>query len=412
MSSHVLDPSPRHVKTHLNGAPAKARFVLSMLNNLAVGELTLKLPQGKTLRFGEGQPKADITIHSWELFDRALAAGDIGFAESYMDAQFTTDNLGRLLTLLNANRQAIDSALYGSWWGRLAYRLKHLLNRNTKTKARRNIQAHYDLGNSFYQEWLDSSMTYSAALFAGDEEKPLEVAQQIKIKRVFEQLHLPNLERGRAQVLEIGFGWGGFAEYAAKREIHTTGLTLSSEQLAYAQERLQSQGLGTFAHFKLQDYRDELGQYDGIASIEMFEAVGLQYWDSYFACIKRNLKPGARACIQTITIDEALFERYTEGTDFIQQYIFPGGMLPSQERFELLAKAHGLFVEDKLAFGNDYALTLKHWREAFLAKESIVRAQGFDSRFFKMWEFYLAYCEAGFNTGSTDVVQYTLRKPD
>ena len=412
MSSHVLDPSPRQAKTDLSGIPAKARFVLSMLNNLAVGELSLRLPQGKTLRFGEGQPKVEITVQSWELFDRVLASGDIGFAESYMDAQFTTDNLGRLLTLLNANRQAIDTALYGSWWGRLVYRLKHLLNRNTKSKARRNIQAHYDLGNSFYQEWLDSSMTYSAALFAGDEGKPLEVAQQVKISRVFDQLRLSSLEPRQAQVLEIGFGWGGFAEYAAKRGVCTTGLTLSSEQLAYAQQRLQSQGLEKFAHFKLQDYRDELGQYDAIASIEMFEAVGVQYWDSYFACIKRNLKPGARACIQTITIDEALFERYAEGTDFIQQYIFPGGMLPSQERFELLAKTHGLFIEDKLAFGNDYALTLRHWREAFLAKESTVRAQGFDSRFIKMWEFYLAYCEAGFNTRSTDVVQYTLRKPD
>ena len=210
---------------------------------------------------------------------------------------------------------------------------------------------------------------------------------------------------------DISVCGGGFAEYAARRHVHTTGLTLSSEQLVYAQERLQSQSLQTFSKFKLQDYRDEVGQYDGIASIEMFEAVGGQYWDSYFACIKRNLKPGARACIQTITIDDALFERYRDGTDFIQQYIFPGGMLPSQERFEALAQAHGLLVENKLAFGNDYALTLRHWREAFINKEPIVRAQGFDTRFIKMWEFYLAYCEAGFNSRSTDVVQYTLRKP-
>ena len=411
MNSQVLEPSSGHTKVDLCGIPRKARFVLTLLHNLAVGELSLTLPHGKTLTFGQGQPKADITVTNWELFDRALACGDIGFAESYMDGQFTTDNLGRLLTLLNSNRKAIDTALYGSWWGRLAYRIKHLLNRNTKTKARKNIQAHYDLGNSFYQEWLDSSMTYSAALFSGDEEKPLEAAQQVKIGRVFDELHLPTLEQGRANVLEIGFGWGGFAEYAARRHVHTTGLTLSSEQLVYAQERLQSQSLQKFSKFKLQDYRDEVGQYDGIASIEMFEAVGLQYWDSYFACIKRNLKPGARACIQTITIDDALFERYRDGTDFIQQYIFPGGMLPSQERFEALAQAHGLLVENKLAFGNDYALTLRHWREAFINKETIVRAQGFETRFIKMWEFYLAYCEAGFNTRSTDVVQYTLRKP-
>jgi cyclopropane-fatty-acyl-phospholipid synthase len=409
MSSHTLEQPPRRIHADLSGVPAKARLILSMLDRLSVGELSVQLPDGKTLCFGSGQPKSQVVLHSWDVFGRALASGDIGFAESYMDEQFSCDNLGRLLTLLNANRDAIDTALYGSFFGRLIYRVKHLLNRNTKTRARKNIQAHYDLGNSFYQEWLDSGMTYSAALFAGDEEKPLEAAQQVKISRVFDELKLPADLPASASVLELGFGWGGFAEHAARRGVRTVGLTLSAEQLAYANERLQSQQLENFAQLKLQDYRDEAGQYDGIASIEMFEAVGEQYWGTYFSCIKRNLKPGARACIQTITIDDALFERYRDGTDFIQQYIFPGGMLPSPSRFEALAEKHGLQVENKLLFGNDYALTLRHWRHAFMANEPRVRQQGFDTRFIRMWEFYLAYCEAGFNTRSTDVIQYTLR---
>jgi cyclopropane-fatty-acyl-phospholipid synthase len=397
-------------RADLSGVPAKARFVLSMLHHLQ-GELSLALPSGRTVHLGNGHPKAQVTLHDWEVFDRALASGDIGFGEAYMDGLFETDSLARLLTLLNANRQAIDTALYGSWLGRLAYRIKHLLNRNTRKKARRNISAHYDLGNSFYQEWLDSSMTYSAALFAGDEERPLEAAQNIKLGRVLEELAVA--PGGR--VLEIGCGWGSFAQHAAAQGIHVTGLTLSTEQLAFAQNRLLGAGLADRADLRLQDYRDEgqgrAAQYDGIASIEMFEAVGEPYWESYFACLARNLKPGARACVQTITIDDALFERYRDGTDFIQQYIFPGGMLPSPERFEALAQRFGLSVVNKLAFGYDYALTLRHWREAFLAKQLAVRAQGFDARFVRMWEFYLAYCEAGFMTKSTDVIQYTLQKP-
>jgi cyclopropane-fatty-acyl-phospholipid synthase len=339
-----------------------------------------------------------------------IKSGDIGFAESFMDGQFTTEDLAKLLTLLNANRQAIDAALYGSWWGGLLYRIKHLFNRNTRAKARDNIQVHYDLGNDFYQLWLDPGMTYSAALFEGDPSRTLTQAQQAKITRMFEQMHVgPG-----AKILEIGFGWGGVAEYAARQGVHVTGLTLSQEQLAYACERLVQAGLADQAELKLQDYRDEgkerVAHYDAIVSVEMFEAVGEQYWDTYFECVARNLKPGGYASIQTIVIDEALFARYRNGTDFIQQYIFPGGMLPSQERFEAHAMRAGLNVVNKLKFGEDYARTLAAWRHAFMANQAAVKAQGFDDRFIRMWEFYLAYCEAGFNTRSTDVVQYTLRK--
>jgi cyclopropane-fatty-acyl-phospholipid synthase len=347
---------------------------------------------------------------SWQVFDRVIKSGDIGFAESYMDGEFTTDDLAKLLTLLNANRQAIDAALYGSWWGGLFYRIKHLFNRNTRAKARDNIQVHYDLGNDFYRLWLDETMTYSSALFDGDASRSLADAQRIKIARMVEQMQVgPG-----ARVLEIGFGWGGVAEYAAQRGVHVTGLTLSQEQLVYARQRLDNAGLGDMAHFKLQDYRDEGAQlphqYDAIVSVEMFEAVGEEYWDTYFECVARNLKRGGRASIQTIVIDEALFDRYRSGTDFIQQYIFPGGMLPSPKRFEAHALRAGLKVVNKLNFGADYARTLALWREAFMANHAQISAQGFDEKFMRMWEFYLAYCEAGFTTRSTDVIQYTLQK--
>jgi cyclopropane-fatty-acyl-phospholipid synthase len=410
MNTHALKAALSGTGTDLSQAPARARVVLSMLQRLAHGCLQLQLPNGTGARFGHGEPHAYANVLDWAVFDRVIKSGDIGFAESFMDGQFTTEDLAKLLTLLNANRQAIDAALYGSWWGGLLYRIKHLFNRNTRAKARDNIQVHYDLGNDFYQLWLDPGMTYSAALFEGDPSRTLTQAQQAKITRMFEQMHVgPG-----AKILEIGFGWGGVAEYAARQGVHVTGLTLSQEQLAYACERLVQAGLADQAELKLQDYRDEgkerVAHYDAIVSVEMFEAVGEQYWDTYFECVARNLKPGGYASIQTIVIDEALFARYRNGTDFIQQYIFPGGMLPSQERFEAHAMRAGLNVVNKLKFGEDYARTLAAWRHAFMANQAAVKAQGFDDRFIRMWEFYLAYCEAGFNTRSTDVVQYTLRK--
>jgi cyclopropane-fatty-acyl-phospholipid synthase len=411
MNTHVLTggglatPAP-----DLSAAPARARIVLSMLQRLSHGCLQLHLPGGSAARFGHGEPQAFAHVLDWQVFDRVIKSGDIGFAESYMAGHYTTDDLAKLLTLLNANRQAIDVALYGSWWGGLLYRIKHLFNRNTRAKARDNIQVHYDLGNEFYKLWLDPTMTYSAALFEGDATRTLEAAQHLKIARMFKQMQVS----AGAKVLEIGFGWGGVAEYAARAGVHVTGLTLSQEQLAYAQDRLERAGLAHLAHFKLQDYRDEgvnqSAQYDAIVSVEMFEAVGEEYWQTYFDCLARNLKPGGYASIQSIVIDEALFERYRNGTDFIQQYIFPGGMLPSQERFEALAQRAGFKVTNKLCFGADYARTLAMWRQAFMDQQAQVKAQGFDDRFIRMWEFYLAYCEAGFTTRSTDVVQYTLQK--
>jgi cyclopropane-fatty-acyl-phospholipid synthase len=394
-------------------APPAGRMVLRLLRRLATGTLDVQFPDGTSARFGSGgAPLAGIALRDWSVCEAALKSGDIGFAESYIDGGWSTPHLPSLIELMIANRQQLEQVIYGTWWGTLLHRLRHLLRRNSRDQARRNIHAHYDLGNDFYRLWLDDSMTYSSALFGGagarDVKLDLTVAQHAKYGRVLDELRL----QPGARVLEIGCGWGGFAEIAARRGLQIVGLTLSTEQLRFAQQRLQRAGLAAQAQFRLQDYRDEAGQYDGIASIEMFEAVGEPYWTAYFDCVRRNLKPGARACIQTITIADALFERYRNGTDFIQQYIFPGGMLPSPSAFRAQAQRAGLAVVGELAFGPDYAETLRRWRGAFMARLPEVRELGYDERFIRTWEFYLAYCEAAFERGNTSVMQFTLQCSD
>ena len=381
-----------------------ARLVLRLLERIGHGELLLTMPDGRTLRFGSGLPRASMRLRNGNVFAATIRSGDIGFAETFIAGDWSTDSLADLLSLFVANRAAIEDAVYGNWFGRLAYRLRHLLNRNTRTGSRRNIHAHYDLGNSFYRLWLDEGMTYSSALFDGDPQRTLAAAQHAKYSRIADALGLP----AGASVLEIGCGWGAFAELAAQRGLSVTGLTLSTEQLAWARARTARSGHDESARFALRDYRDETGRYDGIVSIEMFEAVGERYWPSYFDTLQRCLKPGGRAVVQTITIDESLFDRYRRGTDFIQQYVFPGGMLPSASRFAQLAGEAGLRVVDRFAFGRDYAHTLRHWRERFAQALPGVRALGFDPGFVRTWEFYLAYCEAAFRHGNTDVEQFTL----
>jgi cyclopropane-fatty-acyl-phospholipid synthase len=393
--------------------PRAARIALALLERLEHGTLDLQFPDGGSARYGRGgEPRAALTLSDWSVAQAALERGDIGFAEAYIDGRFSTPDLRQLLTLMLANRRQIEQLMFGSWWGTLLARLRHLLLlRNTRSQARRNIAAHYDLGNDFYRLWLDDSMTYSSALFARDGQLPavqqdLAEAQQRKYRRALDELGLAP----GATVLEIGCGWGGLAEVAAReRGLNVVGLTLSREQLAFARERAERGGYADRARFELRDYRAEHGRYEGIVSIEMFEAVGEAYWDAYFACLKRNLAPGGRACVQTITIADAHFERYRRSTDFIQQYIFPGGMLPSPSVFRAHARRHGLALVDELAFGPDYAETLARWRAAFLARLPEVRALGYDGRFIRTWEFYLAYCEAAFADGSTDVVQFTLQ---
>jgi cyclopropane-fatty-acyl-phospholipid synthase len=386
--------------------PRAARIVFELLERFTHGALRVELPDGSVRSFGQGEPAASLRVHDWSVFEAALKRGDIGFGEAWIDGRWHTDDLAGLLGLMLANRTALEQAIYGSWWGQILDRIRHLFNRNSHAGSRRNIAAHYDLGNDFYRLWLDPGLTYSSALYAGDPARSLESAQQAKYARVLEELRL---SRGQS-MLEIGCGWGAMAEAAGARGIAVTGLTLSAEQLRHARERLQRAG-HDHAQILLQDYRDERRPYDGIASIEMFEAVGEAWWPAYFDCLRRCLKPGARAVIQTIVIADALFERYRRGTDFIQQYVFPGGMLPSPSRFEALARDAGLAVRSRFEFGQDYARTLAIWRERFMAVLPDVRAQGFDDRFIRTWEFYLAYCEAGFRARSTDVIQYTLEAP-
>jgi cyclopropane-fatty-acyl-phospholipid synthase len=399
-------PSPHTALPRASAPPRAAAVVLRLLERMDTGSLTLDLPDGSCRSFGRGEPAASLVVRDWSVFDHALRRGDVGFAEGWIDGRWSTDSLPRLLWLLVINRRALDAAIYGTWWGQLFDRLRHLLRANTRAGSRRNIHAHYDLGNAFYQLWLDPSMTYSSALFEGDATRSLEAAQHAKNRRLLDQLAL---EDG-ASVLEIGCGWGGFAEAAAARGLSVTGLTLSTEQLAYARQRLALTARGQ-ARFVLRDYRDETGLYDGIASVEMFEAVGERYWQSWFQTVARCLRPGGRAAVQTITIDETLFERYRRGTDFIQQYVFPGGMLPTRSGFAEHARRAGLEVEAELSFGLDYARTLALWRERFMSVLDQVREQGFDDRFIRTWEFYLAYCEAAFSHRNTDVIQFTLRKP-
>lgn len=404
--SASLESEQRSGATRLpRDIPAQARIVLQMLRQIRHGALRITCPDDSTLSFGSGTAPVSIRLNNWNPCIAALRSGDIGFAESFIAGDWQTDDLAGLLQLLIRNRDALETAIYGTWWGGLLYRLRHLFNRNSKSGSKRNIHAHYDIGNRFYRLWLDPSMTYSSALFA-NAEATLEQAQQAKYERIRTQLQLTP----GARVLEIGCGWGGFAELAARSGAHVTGLTLSTEQLAFATQRLQDAGLSAQADLRLQDYRDTGGEFDAIASIEMFEAVGEAYWDSYFACVAQRLKSGGRACIQTITIADALFDRYRKGSDFIQQYIFPGGMLPSPAAFRAHAQRHGLAVVDEFAFGTDYARTLAEWHEEFNRQLPAVREQGFDDHFIRTWAFYLAYCEAGFRAGSIDVVQFTLRK--
>jgi cyclopropane-fatty-acyl-phospholipid synthase len=387
--------------------PSRVSIILKLLAQLKHGALHLQLPDGSSAHFGDDSYPVTLRLHDWTMFSAVMKSGDIGFAETYINGGWATDNLTGLIELFIRNRQQVEALIYGKWWGNLLYRLKHLFNRNSRKGSRKNIHAHYDIGNEFYKLWLDPSMTYSSALFSHPQTDNLQDGQLAKYRRIAAQLDL----KPGAHVLEIGCGWGGFAEVAGRETgSHVTGLTLSTEQLSFAQQRMADTGLTQQTDLKLMDYRDSQGQYDAIASIEMFEAVGEAYWPAYFECIARNLKKGGRACIQTIVIADELFSRYRIGTDFIQQYIFPGGMLPSPSVFRSKAAKQGLKVVDEFAFGLDYARTLVEWRAAFKKQLEHVSALGFDEKFLRTWEFYLSYCEAGFRANSINVMHFTLER--
>ena len=405
--------NPGSVFTLPDGAPSAARATLKLLLRLKHGTLTVKLPDGSVQRFGNGQaPQASLHLLNWNVCGAALKSGDIGFAESYIAGDWTTPHLTDLLQVLIVNRKEVEDVIYGTWLGRFAYRVKHLLNRNTKTNSQKNIHAHYDLGNAFYELWLDGTMNYSSAIFETPETS-MKDAQHAKVRRALRMAQVKPGDR----VLEIGCGWGALAEKATKEfNASMVGVTLSTEQLEWANKRMQREGIAEKADLRLQDYRDigkttEDAPFDAICSIEMVEAVGREYWPEYFQTVNRLLKPGGHACIQSIVIADELFERYLTSTDFIQQYVFPGGCLPCPKEFRAQAAAAGFEVVDEFSFGQDYARTLQLWREQFAAQEAHVLQLGFDRRFIRIWEFYLSYCEAAFLEANTDVVQYTLRKP-
>jgi len=402
-----MNTAPFPAIAHPPGAPAAARQALKLLQKLRHGTLTVRMPSGEESHYGNGEaPRATIHLHNWRVCAAALKSGDIGFAESYMAGDWSSNSLPQLLQVFLCNRREVEAVIYGHWLGRAAYRLRHWFNRNHKANSAKNIHAHYDLGNAFYALWLDDSMSYSSALFDGDPAAPLRAAQDAKLRRA---LRMSGVQPGE-RLLEVGCGWGALAQMARHEfKADVVGVTLSPAQLALARER-NANG-SPLADLRLQDYRDIAdAPFDAICSIEMIEAVGRAYWPRYFESLARLLKPGKRACVQSIVIADSLFERYISSTDFIQQYIFPGGCLPCPREFKAAAQAAGLQVVDELAFGADYAETLRRWRERFMAEKAQVLQLGFDERFVRTWEFYLAYCEAAFTQGDTDVVQYTLQR--
>jgi cyclopropane-fatty-acyl-phospholipid synthase len=393
--------------------PIAARILFKLLTRLQLGRLTVVLPDQSRHEFGEDARDihAQINILDYAMCAQVLTGGDVAFGEAYFNGLWSSPDLTALLTLFAKNQQALMPAFYGRGWKAWLFNLRHFLRKNSKKQAKKNIEAHYDLGNAFYRLWLDPSMTYSAALFAGNQAGDLAEAQRTKYERILNEINPP----AGGHILEIGCGWGGFAEHAVTtRDVRLTCITLSSAQLEYCRARITALGLEHKVRFELCDYRDAAKRYgavfDGVASIEMFEAVGEQYWRSYFATLQQVLKPSARAAIQVITIANNRFEQYRRSSDFIQQYIFPGGMLPSPERFIGGAKAAGLQLTNQLEFGRDYAETLRRWLHDFDANHSAVTSLGYSEKFCKLWRFYLCYCIAGFEAQSIDVAHYTLTR--
>ncbi len=389
--------------------PVAARIVVAMLGRLEVGSLRLETPDGESfvVNGAASGPAASLRLADWGVCGDILRGGDVGFADAFVDGRWDSSDLTQLLMLAAHNERALEDAIYGRWWVRGLLRMRHALRANTRRGSRRNIEAHYDLGNEFFALWLDPTMTYSAALFSGDLGQRLDRAQTAKYERILSRLGAGPGDR----VLEIGCGWGGFAEHAARtRGCRVHGLTLSPRQLEYARERIARAGLSHLATFELRDYRDAEGSFDHIVSIEMLEAVGEAYWPAYFATVRRLLKGGGCAMIQVITIANELFSRYRAGSDFVQQRVFPGGMLPSPAAFHKHAADAGLVIKDEFAFGLDYAETLGRWGRAFEDHLPEVADMGFDERFLRLWRFYLAYCEAGFRTRRTNVYHFELHR--
>jgi cyclopropane-fatty-acyl-phospholipid synthase len=407
------DPHDPLAYAQSHNLPAAAKMLFRVLKQIDTGSLTFTSPEGHTMTFKgpHAGPHADVRFADWGVAKQALKSAEIGLAESYRDGRLFTSNLTAFLELCALNERALAEVFYGKPLVALFFRLKHFFRANTKRGSKKNISAHYDLSNDFYKLWLDETMTYSSALFNGNTAQPLADAQTAKYERI---LQVINPKAGET-ILEIGCGWGGFAEHAAKtRGVKVHGITLSREQLAFAQARIAKAGLEALATFEFIDYRDVArktnAQHDYIVSIEMFEAVGEKYWPTYFKAVHDCLKPNGRAVIQAITIEEKAFEGYRATSDFIREYIFPGGMLAPVNRFIRDAEAQGLRAGTPHLFGRDYGETLRLWHERVNAQVAEIKPLGFDEKFLQMWRFYLCYCEAGFRAQRTDVMQIELTR--
>lgn len=382
---------------------------LSAINNLVVGTLLIQLPNGKNWKqqgSSNNQFSADITIHDERFYKAIMTKGSIGMAEAYRDGWVDSEDMVALLQLAIANKTVLTEVIQGKWYGKFLYRIKHWMNRNNKAGSKKNIHAHYDLGNDFYTLWLDESMTYSSAYFFSDDDA-LHTAQIQKYQRILEKT---NTKEGDT-ILEVGCGWGGFAEYAALQGRKVIGVSLSKEQLKYAKNRVEQKHLNHLCEFRFQDYRDiPDDNFDAIVSIEMIEAVGAEYWDSYFDCLHKKVKLGGSIVIQAITIDDDQFKNYQNSTDFIQQYIFPGGMLPSPTGIKTHLNKYNLALTSYDTFAKDYAITLAIWQKNFEANLKTVKHLGFDEKFIKIWRFYLEYCQAGFLAKTIDVAHIHATK--
>ncbi len=400
------------IKTTTKGEPNLPRYfeaVFAKSVDMKNGRLDMVLPDGRIFRAeGAGQgPVAEIHIHNVDVFARLIREGDLGFCEAYLDGWWSTPDLQAFLDLVHAGNDDIYDGFLGLKIARAYERFRFWLQSNSKSQARKNISYHYDLGNDFYKLWLDDTMTYSSALFQTGQES-LEAAQIAKYASMVDQMGAQPGDH----VLEIGCGWGGFAEYAAReRGLKVTGLTISREQHDYAVDRIARAGLSDQVEIKMQDYRDETGVYDGIASIEMFEAVGEKYWPVYFKALRDRLKPGKQATLQIITVQHRRWQIYRNTVDFIQKYIFPGGMLPSPVVLREEVQKAGLEVAGSIEFGESYSQTLRRWYDTFNDRWDEVAALGFDDRFRRMWNFYLTSCAATFHFRNCDVTQITVRKP-
>jgi cyclopropane-fatty-acyl-phospholipid synthase len=409
LGSLIIGSSAKPGRVPSSRLGLKRRLLDRLAARLIVGSLTVQTPSGEILTFESDtpQPAAVLVLHRWRTLRRLLLDGDIGFAEAYLDGDWSSPNIPALIELAALNDKGWGATLDGALPRRVFQRLRHALSANSKKGSRRNIPRHYDLGNEFYAQWLDAGMSYSSAIYQTPDQ-PIEAAQAAKQDRAVELLGLI----GGEQVLEIGCGWGGLAERIVQQNgTKLTGITLSPAQLAFARQRLAASGLDRRADLRLQDYREVNGKFDRIVSIEMLEAVGQAYWPTYFSTIRNRLKPGGVAVLQGITIDEHRFQTYRNNVDFIQRYIFPGGMLPSVTEMRRQIDRAGLRLVSMETFGQSYARTLAEWNRRFQVAWPKIEGMGFSPRFKRMWEYYLAYCEGGFAAGAIDVGLYKVECP-